>query len=157
VQPGAQPAGPPTRNAGGVITAQGQSVVGDIVPQSPRHKAALNLNYTFHLSPGNLNISATDVWKDETYFSMFNRWYNLAPSYNQVDARVTWSSADNHYTVIAFGRNLLDEDGFDGAGATYQNQIPLGGINLRTIPRAIARNYSLTPPRTYGMELQYRF
>jgi iron complex outermembrane receptor protein len=157
IQPGAQPEGPPTRNAGGVITAQGQSVVGDIVPQSPKHKAALNLNYTFHLSPGTLNVSATDVWKDETYFSMFNRWYNLAPSYNQLDARMTWSSADNHYTVIAFGRNLLDEDGFDGAGATYQNQIPFGGVNLRTIPRAISRNFSLTPPRTYGLELQYRF
>lgn len=157
VQPEANPSGPPTRNALGIITAQGQSVVGETVPQSPKHKVALNVNYTFDFEPGSLNVSATDIWKDKTYFSLFNRWYNLADSYNQVDARMSWTSTDNHYTIIAYGRNLFDEDGYDGAGATYQNQIPTGGTNLRTIPRAIARNFSLTPPRTYGMELQYRF
>ena len=150
-QPEANPSGPRSG------TNQGKTLVGEKVPQSPKHKAALNLNYTFHLSAGNLNVSATDIWKDETYFSLFNRWYNLADSYNQVDARMSWVSADDHYTIIAYGRNLLDEDGYDGAGATYQNQIPAGGPNLRTIPRAIARNFSLTPPRTYGVELQYRF
>jgi iron complex outermembrane receptor protein len=151
IQPEANPSGP----ASG--TNQGQTLVGETVPQSPKHKAALNVNYTFHFAAGSLNVGATDIWKDETYFSVFNRWYNLAPSYNQVDARMTWTSEDNHYSIIAYGRNILDEDGFDGAGAGFQNQIPLGGPNVRTIPRVIARNYSLTPPRTYGMELQYRF
>jgi iron complex outermembrane receptor protein len=151
VQPEAQPSGPRSG------TNQGQTLVGQTVPQSPKHKAALNVNYTFHFAAGSLNVGATDIWKDETYFSVFNRWYNLAPSYNQVDARATWTSEDNRYSLIAYGRNILDEDGYDGAGAGYQNQIPLGGPNLRTIPRAIARNYSLTPPATFGMEVQYRF
>jgi iron complex outermembrane receptor protein len=71
---------------------------------------------------------------------------------------MTWASADNHYTVVAFGRNILDDTGYDGASAVYQNQLPTAQPNVtRVIPRQIARSYSLTPPRTYGVELQYRF
>jgi iron complex outermembrane receptor protein len=150
VQPEAQPSGPPA-------ASRGQSLDGETVPQSPEHKLALNVNYTFAFTPGSLTLSASDIWKDATYFSVFNRWYSKAPSYNQVDLRATWKSANDRITVVAFGRNVLDDEGYDGTAGLMQTQLPLGGAGVPVIPRSIAQSVSLTPPRTYGMELQYRF
>jgi iron complex outermembrane receptor protein len=151
IQPDAQPSGPLTG------TSQGQSLTGERVPQSPEHKAALNMNYTFRLAPGSLNVSVSDIWKDATYFSVFNRPYNLAPSYNQIDLRATWTAASDHYSIVAFGRNILDDEGYDGTTGLLQTQLPAGGVGVPVIPASITRNVSLTPPRTYGVELQYRF
>jgi iron complex outermembrane recepter protein len=156
-QPEASPSGPPSS-----ATSQGQELANQRVPQSPRHKAALNLNYTFELSSSKVIVSASDTWKDETYFSIFNRYYNLAPSYHQVDARITWKLMDDKLDVVAFGRNVLDDLGYDGTVGSRQTQLPLGpasvgGANVPVIPAAIAQSVSLTPPRTYGVEFRYKF
>jgi iron complex outermembrane recepter protein len=151
VQPEAQPSGAPA-------ASRGQYLDGETVPQSPEHKIAFNVNYTFNFSPGALTLSASDIWKDSTYFSIFNRWYSKAPSYNQVDLRATWKSSNDHISVIAFGRNILDDEGYDGTNGIYQTQLPAGGAGgVPVIPRSIAQSVSLTPPRTYGVELQYKF
>lgn len=49
------------------------------------------------------------------------------------------------YEVIFYGRNVTDEYGLDGVTADRQDD----GTILQT--------WSLTPPRTYGVEFQYRF
>jgi len=157
LQPEANPSGPPSSP-----TSQGQELADQRVPQSPRHKAALNLNYTFELGDSRLIVSVSDAWKDKTYFSIFNRYYNLAPSYHQVDARITWKLLDDKLDLVAFGRNLLDDLGYDGTVGARQTQLPLGpasvgGANVPVIPAAIAQSVSLTPPRTYGVELRYKF
>jgi len=150
-QPEATPSGP----ASGVN--QGQDLTHARVPQSPKHKAALNLNYTFDLANSSLNVSVSDTWKDRTYFSIFNRWYNEAPSYHQLDMRMTWKLVEEKVDLVAFGRNVLDDLGYDGTTGSRQTQLPATAANLPTIPSTIAQNISLTPPRTYGLELRYKF
>ncbi len=128
----------------------GQSVVGDTVPQSPRNKIAVNGNYTFHLESGNVTVSASYIWKDQTYDSIFNRPWYLAPAYSQVDARISYTDAKDRFTVIAFAKNLTNALGYDNVSAL---------LLAAPAPGALPYNQTvgLIPPRTYGVELQVRF
>ena len=61
-------------------------------------------------------------------------------------------------------KNLFDDLGYEG-GATASRRagfVPaytLGQPGIGPVPvnQGIATTYFLTPPRTYGLELQYRF
>jgi iron complex outermembrane receptor protein len=76
---------------------------------------------------------------------VFSREHYLAPSYDQTDFRALWNGSDNRYTIIAFVNNAFDDVGYEAAGATQS----AWGTQSRTL--------SLTAPRTYGMEVQFRF
>ncbi len=149
LQPLARPVGAPTSSG-----QQPQSLVGQTVPQSPRNKVGVNGNYTFEFERGSLNLSASLFWKDATYDSVFNRPYSLAPSYTQVDLRLSWNDVHRRYTIIAFAKNVFNTWGYDNLSGTEVTPSFLGG----TVPAGtVARTVSLTPPRTYGVQLQYRF
>jgi iron complex outermembrane receptor protein len=139
--PGANTSGCP---AGGL-----QNLVGQKLPASPLNKVALNAIYTFHFNPGSLALSGTYIWRDQTYDSVFNRSYNLAPSYNLVNLRAIWTDASNHYNVIIYGNNVLNKIGQDAsAGLAVTGPGPTQVIDPLV---------SYTPPRVYGVELRYRF
>jgi iron complex outermembrane receptor protein len=142
--PGAHP-------VGALVNGQrSQSVVGQTVPESPRNKIGVNANYTFDFSPGSLTLSASYIWKDQTYESIFNRFYTLAPSYSQVDIRALWTDTANRYTLIVYAKNLFDTKGYDGASGAQLTSPPAA-------PLSVTQTYSYLPPRTFGIELQYRF
>ena len=139
-QPGARPVGPV------VAGQQAQSVVGATLPESPPNKIGLNGSYRFDFKPGSLTLSASYIWKDKTYDSIFNRAYNQAPSYSQVDLRALWNDASDRYTIILYAKNVGDTKGYDYAFGTALADT--GGV---------ATTYSYTPPRTFGVELRYKF
>ena len=175
----------PVVNAAGAVTANSgspnpnggfqrtQDISGADLPNAPRHKVALNANYTYDFGDGSALIgSVTYTWRDSQYGSIFNRSYYKSPSWDQVDARITWKDKENKITAILFVKNLFDDLGYEGgagaarrAGTTY-TQV-LGGPNTNFVQPAIgagpyntagiASTYPLTPPRTYGIELQYKF
>jgi iron complex outermembrane receptor protein len=122
-----------------------QDVSGNHMPVSPRNKVSLNANYTWRLTAGTVNLSGSYVWRDKVYSSIFDRSYYAAPARGQVDARVTWRDPSDHYAVVVYGKNLTNEEDFDTASATIQST---GALN---------QSYVLIPPRTYGVELQYKF
>jgi iron complex outermembrane receptor protein len=126
-----------------------QDLTGQTLPEAPKHKISLNALYTMHFDPGSLALSGTYVWKDRTYDSVFNRSYNLSPAYTQVNFRATWTGRDDRYSVIFYVNNLFDSIGYDGTGGL---QVTGPGAN-----QSIDRLVSLTAPRVYGVELQYRF
>jgi iron complex outermembrane receptor protein len=137
VQPGANTSGCP---AGG-----SQSVIGQTVPNSPRNKLALGGTYSLHFSKAVLTLAGSYAWTDQTYYSIFNRPYYRAPAFDDVDLRLILSDLAGRYTLIAYGKNVFNKLGYEDAGAGLQGN---GMISLA---------YSLTPPATYGVELQYRF
>ena len=122
----------------------GHTVKDNRVPFQPRNKVALNGLYTFNFTPGSLTASLSWLWRDTQYSSIFNRSELLIPSYDQTDLRMTWQSAENKYSVVGFVRNVFDDEGFESAGAA-------------ATASGITQTYSLTPPRQYGVEFQYRF
>jgi iron complex outermembrane receptor protein len=144
--PGARPVGGAT-SAGTFL----QSVKGDALPQAPENKVAVNVNYTWEFDPGSLTASATYVWKDKSYASIFTRTYDEAPSWSQVDLRVVWSGNHDHYEIVGFVKNLMDTRGYDAAAAGYI----AGGGTPATMTQVPA--FDLTPPRLYGVEFHYKF
>ena len=147
--PGASPAGASSQGAIDAITGlptQGQDLSGNALPFSPKHKIALNFTYTFDLNDYGLIVpSFSYLHRSNQYSSFFNRPYNLAPSTDQLDARITYRDAKNRFTVIGYVRNLLDEDLFQSLSGT------------RNAVGQVFQSYTLLEPRTYGVEIHARF
>jgi iron complex outermembrane receptor protein len=152
VQPGANFAGCPIDPAPPATRSQSQNVKGAQLPQTPKNKVSFNMLWRTEFDAGTLTFSPSVIWKDKTYSSIFNRAYNLAPDYTQVDARLLWADRDNRYTVIAYVKNLFDKVGYDNVSAALRTN-SYADINNPVL----GENYSLTPPRTFGIEFQYRF
>jgi iron complex outermembrane receptor protein len=74
---------------------------------------------------------------------------NYAPGYTQVNLRLSYTDKANRFTVIAFCDNVFNTLGYDGAVG-----IPVTAAGPGQIVDRLA---SFTPPRTIGVELQYRF
>jgi iron complex outermembrane receptor protein len=112
---------------------------------------ALNGNYTLDFAAGSLTFSASYIWRDQQYGSIFNRPYTLAPSWDQTDARIQFRTAEDHLTVIAYGKNLFDEIGYNlGARAAAQT-------DATGAPAGFVKSYDITPPQIFGLEVQYKF
>ena len=128
-----------------------QDLTGQILPEAPKNRITVGALYTLRFEPGSLALSGTYVWKDKTYDSVFNRSYNLNPAYTQVNVRATWTDIHDRYSVIFYVNNLFDTIGYDGSA----------GLNVTTPKAGVApvidRLVSYTPPRTFGVEFQYRF
>jgi iron complex outermembrane receptor protein len=181
LDPAAQPLGPPGDApvapdclGPNCLGQQGQSVEGNSLPFNPKNKIALNGVYTWDLEDGStLDASVSYFWQDISYTSIFNRSYNKVPSWDQVDGRLTWTSADGNFAIIAWVKNVLDEVQYeiDGFSSSLRE-----GINREVAPGLCNSSASTTaspgapppsscyttseqyrPPRTFGAELQIRF
>ena len=142
LQPGAQPSGP------AVNGQQPQSVAGARLSDTPRHKLALNAMYSIDFEPGTLSLSGNYVLRSSAYSNIFNRSYNRMPGWDQVDLRAIWTGSGDRYRVIAFVKNIFDSKGYDSAQ---------GNLLASSPTLAVAQSYSFTPPRTYGLQLEFRF
>jgi iron complex outermembrane receptor protein len=142
-----------------VVSGIFENANGNTVPESPRHKIAANGNYTWRFTPGSLNYSLSYVWKDRTHDSIFNEQYYVAPAYTQVDMRLSWNDAADRFTVFGYIKNFQNKVGYDGVGAI---SVTTPAPGTQACGNNGAANYfcqqtlGLTPPRTYGVEVQYR-
>lgn len=147
------PSSPGCVVAGAPATDVGRfNVSGNQLIDSPPNKVALNANYTFHFDPGRLTLSASDIWTDGHFSSLFNTPDYLSPGYNELDLRLLWTDSKDRYTVIAYAKNLLNDVQYDYIypGTSIYTSGPLAGQ-----PTGIT--HALNPPRTYGVQLQVRF
>ncbi len=146
VQPGARPVG-----AAGAVDAytllptRNQDLSGAHLPLSPRNKVTLNGTYSWVFSAGKLTASASYLWRDKVFSSIFDRGYYETPARDQVDLRLTWRDADDRYSLVAYGQNVFDAQDFESQTATRTST---GGLN---------RSYVLTPPAAWGVQVQHRF
>jgi iron complex outermembrane receptor protein len=122
-----------------------QSVLGNALPQAPRNKFAINVNYTWDLGPGDLIMSGSYIWKDESFSGIFNTPFDRSPAWDQIDLRATWRDHDDRYEVILFVKNVTDSIGYEAAGGAIPTSF--GQVN----------SYVLTQPRLYGIEFHYRW
>jgi iron complex outermembrane receptor protein len=129
----------------------GTNVNGATLPISPRHKVAINTNYTWQFVRGFLNASASYVYKAPTFSSIFNEPYTLAPGYSTWDFRTTWTDSEDRYTVFLYCHNCTNKIGYDSlaSGVTVQSTTNPALNTLNQTPGII-------PPRQFGIEIQYR-
>jgi iron complex outermembrane receptor protein len=151
VAPGARPVGVNI----GTAAAPGfvQSVKNAELPNTPENKVAFNANYTWEFEPGNLTLSGSYVWKDKSYIGLFDRTYNEAPSWDQVDGRLTWAGNHDKYEVVLYVKNLFNTLGYDAASASVALTDPVPTFT----GTSQAPSYDLTPPRLFGVEVHYKF
>ena len=134
-----------------------QDITGGRLPSSTPHRFTVNANYTWEFDAGSLTVSSNYVWRAATYYSVFNRYYNKAKSYGTSDLRMLFNDKDDRYTVIGFVKNVFDQRGSAGVSATRitNNQVA-NNVNHPLFNR-VNQTVSYILPRTYGVELQYRF
>ena len=186
LDPAAQPQGPPAACTGtGCHGLQGQSLAGNILPFIPKHKAAFNTTYTWDFADGStLDGSVSYLWQDIAFSSIFNRSYTKIPSWDQTDARLSWTNSDGNITLIGFVRNLFDEIVYDSRASGLRETSSTSTASPAT-PTTATRyvaptecftsaanspgfasapaqscyqtGETLRPPRTWGAELQFRF
>lgn len=152
VVPGAQLAG----NTPAQIAGTGplnQDLKGERLPSSTPHRFTINTNYTWELDPGNVSASLTYVWRDATYYAVFNRYYNKVKSYGQTDARVLFNDKDDRFTAIGYIKNVFDTRGSAGVTAGRITSLTANQPNFGFVNQTV----SYVPPRTYGIELQFRY
>jgi iron complex outermembrane receptor protein len=128
-----------------------QSVEGNPLPQASRNRVAFNATYVWTFETGSLAVSGSYAWRDAAYAGIFERDYNRAPAWDQVDLRATWRSPDERYSVVGYVRNLFDTVGYSAAvegSGTYNRSALVSGRNSV---------FELTPPRTLGVEFRYRY
>ena len=130
---------------------------GNPLPNAPLNKVAISAFYTWHFDPGNLTAGGSFVWRDTQVGTVFNRFYYTAPSWDDFDIRATWSGDHDRYEVIAFMKNVFNtlqyNVGAAGAGL-------LGNANSHTTAALgfnYVSDYELAPPRTFGVEVRYKF
>jgi iron complex outermembrane receptor protein len=157
-----------------------QDLAGNSLAQNPKNKIAAAVTYGFEFEKGTLTPEVSYIWRDKQYAGLFQRSYNEAPSWDQWDARITWKDKDNRYSIIAYIKNIGDTLGYDGGASSTRVTGLYGaatiaaagmtpGLPSAAIPgtfnavqktasfNGISSTYPLTPPRTYGIEFQYRF
>ncbi|MBS0361530.1 MAG: TonB-dependent receptor [Proteobacteria bacterium] len=161
------------------LVQRAQDLSGNSMPQNAKNKVALAVTYTLDFEAGSLTPEVSYVWRDKQYSTIFQRDYYASPSWDQTDIRLTWKGKDNRYSVIGYVKNLFDQLGYDGgasasryAGVYSASTIAALGMTpglAASVPgtfnavqrnasfNGIATTYPLTPPRTFGVEFQYRF
>ena len=134
-----------------------QGVNGNPLPNAPENKVAINVAYTWHFEPGTLTASIAGVWRDTQDGSVFERSYNQAPSWYDIDLRALWKGPNDKYEIIAFVKNLTNtlqydvgEQGTGLSGNASGTTNPAAGLFTNNI-------FDLAPPRTYGLEVRYKF
>lgn len=150
--PGAQLAGNTAAQLAGTGPLN-QDLKGQRLPSSTPHRFTINTNYTWQLEPGDVSASLTYVWRDSTYYSVFNRYYNKAKSFGQTDARVLFTDSNDRFTAIGYVKNVFDTRGSAGANGGRITSLTATQPNFGFVNQTI----SYVPPRTYGIELQFRY
>ncbi|RIK93919.1 MAG: TonB-dependent receptor [Proteobacteria bacterium] len=127
------PAAPIT---GGTFDASGKRL-----NSAPKWSYNLFAQYTHDLGDmGSLSLRGEYAWKGRQFFTVVNDNIQTSPSYELVNASISYTSPDERWQVILYGRNLTND----------QYLISAGGFTA--VP-------SGTPgdPRTYGLRLAFTY
>ena len=121
-----------------------EDLSGNTLPRSPDWEFNLGADAQIPVADGTLSVRVEYHWQDEMYFRAFNRESLKQGSWGIVNLRATYASRGEKWHVSAFGKNLGDEQ---YATNIFPEAVFFGGPALA----------SIAPPRTWGIELGYRF
>jgi iron complex outermembrane receptor protein len=111
---------------------------------APTWTASAGYSHRFSFESGrSLTFALDGQYSDTRWLAIDFLPSERAPSYVIANATLTYASADDHWSIVAFGRNLLNDDVYTAA---VENPFTAGYVTG-----------TLGMPRTYGARLAYRF
>lgn len=116
---------------------------GMLLPVTPEYNASLGAQYTWQLAAGTLALRGDYSYRSKQYFEASNTPGNRQDSYGLFNARATFASEDEKWSVAVYGLNLNDEVYLTNA----QDVAPVLGVSFA----------SISAPREWGAELRYAF
>jgi iron complex outermembrane recepter protein len=142
--------GDPTQPAAaispGCNAANPIDLTGNRFPRAPRWTLSSYIGYTADLgSTGSLNARVDARYQSLTYFTQFNRPLISQNGYSLFNARVTWTSANDMFSLSGWINNLTNK-------LYFTEVLESGAFN----PQLVGQGY-VAPPRTYGLTASVRF
>ncbi len=120
-----------------------RDVKGNQLPQVPESKLSAYANYELNLArSGQLNFRVNYSYISDVQFNVFDSDLDLAPSYDRIDLRTTWTSPSESWIVSGFVNNVTDDLG-------------IRFIERHTARDGYRRTGQVTEPRVYGLEVSY--
>jgi iron complex outermembrane receptor protein len=120
------------------------SLEGNYFPRSPEWTFNGGLDYSTRIADaGTLSIHADGQHRSRIYFDQFNRRNVSEGPITIVNARVTFRTSGDRWSVSAYARNLTDEYYTESKFAIAES----GGTVLGIV----------APPRNYGLEVGFNF
>jgi iron complex outermembrane receptor protein len=113
---------------------------GKTVPRSPRNKFNIGVQYAFDVGDWDGKARVDYSVQSKMYFDASNIANQTQEGYDNVDARLAFTSPDGEWGVALWGKNLSDE-----LVRTYATNYPL--FQQLLVPYA--------PPRTFGLTLTF--
>jgi len=117
------------------------NLTGNRLNSSPEYSANLTARYFQDLEYGTLTYRLNYYWQDEEFYTQFNTDFSGQKSYEIIDASINFTTLDEDWQVMIYGKNLTDEDYFN----TTLNFSTVGVSGL------------VNPRRTYGVRAIYQF
>lgn len=117
------------------------SFAGNRLTNSPKWNAAFGFNWKGEVGPGELQLGGQYSYTSSKFTSFTNLPVELVPSVELVNAFANYTPDGTELTIGLWARNLFDERFFN-------QKLNLTGIGTLA---------SLGAPRTYGIDLRYRF
>ena len=122
----------------------GQDLAGNQLPQAPEVNFNLAADWNlFNSKAGSLVLHMDGTYTDKQYFEVANVSHTQADSYFVANGMLTFQSANANWAVSVWGKNLFEEK--------YHTSI----LDLQGF---FGYNYThVGAPRTYGVEVTYRY
>jgi iron complex outermembrane receptor protein len=120
------------------------NLAGNELTQAPRNTLNLGAEYEWPVAAGKVTLRAETQYKSRVYFSPFNLSYVSQPAHWTSNAFLTFQSGDEKFRASLWVRNI--ENGLVRASESVTTGFfgaPLYG--------------AYEPPRTYGVEVGYRY
>ncbi|NIB38852.1 TonB-dependent receptor [Pseudomaricurvus alkylphenolicus] len=135
-----------------------QDLSGNPLLRSPEWTLVLGGQYTLPLSSGGEIVFRADVnIRDAYQLREFDHPLDEQDASTVANIRVSYTSADEHWHVVAWGKNITDEE----VMISMLNANSTSGANVLTgLPEPLNTGWSgsvYAPPATFGASVEYMF
>ena len=113
--------------------ASGQRMI-----RAPKFTATATANAHVPVGGGMLDLTGSLYYSSAVNYTLDGRIRQ--PAFAKIDARAAWTPEDSGLTISVYGKNLTDKAVYGGAFIT-----------------SVADAVHWAPPRTYGVQVEYRF
>jgi iron complex outermembrane receptor protein len=123
------------------------SLAGCRLPRSPKFQGVFGGQWSIPLpDEAQLRLRADYAYRGKQYFTQFNRESVSQDGYGILNARITYASRDDRWSISAYGDNLTNKD--------YAVTVLESGV---AAPGTVVPQSVIGPPRTYGFVATVRF